>query len=259
MAIIKRRFIQWGIRVIRNPKDVDYIKMEEVHMADIMENVRRRIIRRRLDTNDGNGHTVLLSKPVVIMNYCSVDEALAIPLKDMFLREGIEFEECSDFVDEDNLESKMIISIVTDDFVKDSRCIRSLENGNNKGIRRISILFRDGMLSNTLSEIVGETIKFFELNESIEDYLLGSLYYEEPFKSYLGGHNDELLALVRPLLHGSISPPELTIGNSESVILAIGSMGFSTVKLWQDQGFDIESRVTFVTKNEPVLTHHYYS
>lgn len=221
-------------------------------MADIMENVRRKIIRKRLASNDGNRHAVLLSKPVIIMNYCSVDEVIAIPLKDMFLREGIEYEEYSDLDGEENLERKMLISIVTDDFVKDSRCVRNLESGKNKGIRRISILFRDGMISNTLSEIVGETINFFELNESIEDYLMGSLYYEEPFKSFLGGHNDELLSLLHPLLHGSIIPPELTIGTSDSVILAIGSMGFSTVKLWQNQGFDILSRVIFVTKNENV-------
>lgn len=221
-------------------------------MADIMENVRRKMIRRMIDSNDGNGHTVLLSKPVIIINYCSVDEALAIPLKDMFLREGIEYKECSDYEDKENQESKMIISIVTEDFVKDSRCMRNLENGKNQDIRRISILFHEVMLSNALSEIAGETIKFFELNESIEDYLLGSLYYEEPFKSYLGEYNDELLSLIHPLLHGSIIPPELTIGASDSVILAIGSMGFSTVKLWQDQGFDIVSRVIFVTKNENV-------
>lgn len=77
---------------------------------------------------------------------------------------------------------------------------------------------------------MGESIVVRDVYEGIEKYLLTALYSVEAIKSYVGIVEDDFSPKVRYILHDSIIPPNLKIGGEEVTILAVGSMGYSTIK-----------------------------
>ena len=198
-----------------------------------------------------------LSKGIVYLNYHEGDEVVAVPIKDMMNREmvtylyGIEnIKKAEESDDWDLGEYDLILNVVTDDFVKNENCIHILKIAKQHGKRIVSIIFNEkDNCQNTLGELVGESIYFSSLKENIEDYFLSALYYEAPFSSYIGNVSSKLEKILKPVFKGTIIPPELMIGDSDSVILAVGSMGYSTVRLWMEQGFQIKSKIVLVYKS----------
>lgn len=199
-----------------------------------------------------------LSKGIVYLNYHEEDEVFAAPIKDMMNKEMVEYfyggeiivrEEESANLDLSNCD--LILNVVTDDFVKNENCIHILKIAKQNGKRIVSIFFNNKEdCQNMLGELAGECIYFSSLNEcNIEDYFMLALYNESPFISYIGNMNSKLETILKPVFKGIIIPPELVIGDTDFVILAVGSMGYSTVRLWMEQGFQIKSKIVLVYKS----------
>lgn len=208
---------------------------------------------KRIDIRLGEREKIILDKPVIALNYCDSDEAFATPVKDIILRENLECFRANDMEGHAFSDVEMVISIVTDDFLNNPGCKKTLKEAKKQDIRLVSILFTDDKTAkNMMGDLLGESFSFSSLKESVEDYLLTALFYEEPFSSYVGGFDDKLRSKLRSVLHGVILPPVIKVGTSESVILAVGSMGYSTVRSWISQEFEIASKVVFVKKNDKV-------
>lgn len=214
---------------------------------------------KKFDIRICKKETIQLNKPIIFLNYHSKDEAFAIPLKDIIEREGIRFvagvntPACREKYGETFSGCDILLSIVTDDFTQDKNCRSALEAAQQCGMRRVSILFTENdSWKMELGDLLGEIISFSSIQEEIDEYLMSALYYEEPFRTYFGKIDNKFCSVIRSVLHGSIIPPDLKIGNADSVILAVGSMGYSTLKLWMDQGFEIKSKAVLVYKNRDV-------
>lgn len=188
-----------------------------------------------------------LDMPIIFLNYCPNDTVYVNPIKHLMEIEKIDYMDSpNDFEKLTNI--KVVINIVTTKFYENHICMQILEKANAKGIKIISICVNDGIDK----KLLGEIISLKEINESVEEYMMTALYYKVPFCTYIGTYADEIRRVLMPKLNKAISIPQLSIGNNDTFILAIGSMGYSTVNSWIDQGFNIESKLVYVIKNESV-------
>jgi hypothetical protein len=189
-------------------------------------------------------------KPAVYLNYVPEEEAFARPIKQLISRESLVFftkkqnDEGYSFAD-----SALIINLVTKSFLKETSLQDLLREADAHSIRRVSIIFDACEIADDLKELLGETILLSDLNETIGEYLLTSLYHEYPYFTMLGPVSDNVQLAIKPILADLTKPKKFRIGNEDSVILAVGSMGYSTVKMWVDQGYEIISKVVFVLKS----------
>ena len=196
----------------------------------------------------------------IYLNYCPADTAYAYPVKDLLEGGEWDYVDCEAGKQGDNDQGiqlmgscETVVNIVTDDFLSDSSCVKISQKAAKKKKRCISIslLEDDARAKTELGEAAGEIIPVFSYQEA-SDFLLSTLYYEEPFKSFLGNISNRLHPVLDSVLHGLIIPPDLEIGSDGSVILAVGSTGYSTVNLWVEHGYKIKSKVIIVQKSQHV-------
>ena len=205
--------------------------------------------------------TIALSKKVVFINYNPKDEPYTTPLKDLIHRVNMDYATTANLGSTKDNAFDLIINIVTENFLNDETCINSFSLHSQKP-SGISIIFADfgavqeklyGILGDEMHSSLGEIIIFSELGESLENYLLNALYSKEPFYGKYGILHDELLDKVEAALQELAKPTRFVIGDEDTVILALGSMGYSTIKMWYSQGFDVKSKVVLAVKNEAVF------
>ena len=195
-----------------------------------------------------------LNRATAFLNYNPADEIFTRPIIQLLTNEGLSYITEKESGNENTLaDCALVINIVTDNFLKDSKRADILIKSKKFGLNQVSILFTDEDSERELPlEQFGKTISFSGLEESIDEYLLTSLYGREPFRSLIGNVTDELQAELTPILHESVAASGLKIGNEDSIILAVGSMGYSTINMWLNQGFEIRSKVVFVLKSNDV-------
>lgn len=217
---------------------------------------------RKFDIRIGRKQTeAVVADKRIYLNYCPADTAFAYPVKDL-LESGH-----WDYVDSEAAEQsgndqdlhmmgscETVVNIVTDDFLSDSSCVKISQKAFKKKKRCISIslLEDDARARAELGEAAGEIIPVPSYQD-VSEYLLFSLYNEEPFKSFLGQFSNKLYSVLDPVLNGLTVPPDLEIGaDDNSVILAVGSAAYSTIRMWTKQGYKIKSKLVMVQKSEYV-------
>lgn len=231
------------------------IQQEQTEMENATFEIQQKQVESQTAKTEPNQvEEIRLKRPVVFLNYCGQDEIYAAPLKDIIEHEHIDH--VSSFTEGERMllpECEMMISVITPDFMEDMECKKKLKEAQQCGLRRVSILFvEEQETGQEIRDLMGESIEFRSLGEEVCDYLMTALYYLEPFQSCLGRVNDALQSVIRSVLRGFPIPPRMKVGDRESVLVAIGSMGYSTIHTWMKQGFDIQSQIVLAVKSETV-------
>ncbi len=231
------------------------IQQEQTEMEKVTFEIQQKQVEMKTDKIEPNKvEEIKLKRPVVFLNYCGQDEIYAAPLKDIIEYEHIDH--VSFFTEGEQMplhECEMMISVITPDFMEDMECKRNLKEAQQCGLRRVSILFvEEEETEDEIRNLMGESIEFHSLGEEVCDYLMTALYYLEPFQSCLGRVNDALQPVIQSVLRGFSIPPRMKVGDRESVLVGIGSMGYSTIHTWMKQGFDIQSQMVLAVKSETI-------
>lgn len=212
-------------------------------------------MNKKFDLRLSRKEVFSIKKSLVLLNYVEDEKIYAAPLKNILENSGyiwnrLEIEK--DEYDADVTAADIVLNVVTDKFIADKRARRILEAAYRNDVRRVSLIFSENeKVNDKLQERYGDVVEFDSIDQELEEYLLSSLYYQEPFKSNLGRVDNPVSGVLTPLLKGLIIPPELEIGDSDTVIFAVGSMGYSTIRLWM-QEFQLNARIVVIHKNPKI-------
>ena len=208
---------------------------------------------KKFDIRICRTETLKIDKPEVFLNFNREDTAYYTPLYDLIVNENMECVCGAEDYDDSFIDNcEMVINVVTDRFISDAHCMNNLRIANDSSARIVSLLFFDTETEKIDMSEFGECISLRDISESVEEYMLTAIYSNDAIKSYVGNVNDEIMLLIKRILYGAIIPPNIQIGDDETMILAIGSMGYSTIQMWNNQGFDVKSDVVIVERNKYV-------